>query len=128
MSRPPRPTAGGRHRTSCGAVLAAHSDRGRGIVMTTACEKKGPIFIPRCTRLSGLRETLSRSDQATNPAARRIAIPHDTLVDVETMRFRLVSGQLNLGHHLAVSRIQLVNGAIIGLDAPQDAIIPSQTV
>src|SRR5215472_2274094 len=81
-------------------------------------------------RISGASDsgTLSRSYEAANPTACRIAVPQDILVDVETVRFRIVSGQLNLGDHSSVSGIQLVDGAIIGIDAPEDAIVPSKAM
>src|SRR5947209_9792181 len=55
--------------------------------------------------------------------------PRSTLFPYTTLfRSGIVLGQLNLGDRGAILRIKLVDGAVYGFRAPQEPIVPGQTV
>src|SRR5262249_10420110 len=78
----------------------------------------------RCRR----NYSFSRSYEPADPAARRVAIPQDAVADVQPVRLRIVSGELDRGHGGAVLRIELVHDSPVGLDAPQEPAIPREAV
>src|SRR5438132_9846987 len=64
--------------------------------------------------------------EAADPTARGVAVPEDAMADVEAVRFRILFRQLDFRHRRTVLRIQLVDDAPVGLDAPEVAVVPGE--
>src|ERR1700736_1095868 len=67
--------------------------------------------------------------QSADPRTAGVAVPEIArAVDVEPVRRGVGLAQLDLCHSLSVLRVELVDGVIVRVDAPQHALVPRQTV
>src|SRR5262245_43787769 len=58
-----------------------------------------------------------------------IAIPENAFaVDVEAVRFGIALRQLNLRQNRSIPRIKLVDGAVVGVDDPEQSLVPGDAM